>query len=93
MGPDYNTEIFFNHRDELQIQKGIIPQVPADSPEILYQCYHDKIAYLQTQLSKLTLLEHPHEIQSVCGQIIKMKKKSSVMAGKYKMLTQHPFKK
>src|SRR5437773_12472458 len=88
MRPDYKKEIFFSNQER---QKGIVSPVPADSPEILYQYYSDKIAYLQTQLNSLNLLEHPCEIQFVCGQITQIKRKSLVLARKYKMFTQQAF--
>lgn len=91
MRPKHKKEIFLDDHHLLLFYK-IPSDPPADSPEILYNYYFDKISYLQMQLNKLTLLEHPCEIHAVCTEIIKMRKKSLVLARKYKYLDSRPLK-
>jgi len=46
---------------------------PAGSGESLEVYHLRKIDLLQEQLSRLTILEHPREIQSICNNIIYLK--------------------
>jgi len=71
--------------DSNQVAYKAIHAVPADSPEVLYRHYCDQIACLQVQLNTLNLLEHPCEIQAVCGHIILTQKKIGILAEKHKI--------
>ena len=85
MRPQGRKKLFFDDSDHTSIVNNRKSKIPADSPEVLYLLYCDKIISLQTQLNKLTLLDHPCEIQSVCGQIIQLKMRLDELASKYKM--------
>jgi len=87
-----HTKGIFSDDSNFPLFYKIPPDPAADSPEILYNYYQDKIGYLQVQLNKLTLLEHPCQIRLVCAEIIKLRRKSLVLARKYKYLHNRPLK-
>jgi hypothetical protein len=86
MRPQLKKKQFFDDSDHTSIINSRRSTMPADSPEVLYQVCCDKVLHLNVQLNKLNLLEHPCEIQSVCAQLIELKKKLETLAAKHKML-------
>jgi hypothetical protein len=44
--------------------------LPADSKEVQKEYHQGKIKLLEEELSRLNILEHPLEIQSICRKII-----------------------
>ena len=47
--------------------------LPADSKEVQRLYHLGKIKLLEEELNRLTILEHPREIQSLCCKIIRLK--------------------
>ena len=47
--------------------------VPGDSREVMIDYYRGKILELEDYLDELTILQHPIQIQTICGKIIAIK--------------------
>ena len=47
--------------------------VPFDSREAQQDYHLSRLKQLEEELNQLNLLEHPHEIQAICKQIIAIK--------------------
>lgn len=47
--------------------------LPADSKEVQQEYHLGKLKLLEEELNRLTILEHPREIQSLCCKIIRIK--------------------
>jgi hypothetical protein len=44
-----------------------------DSREVMVDYYNGKIMQLEDELNDLTILQHPIQIQTICGKIIAIK--------------------
>ncbi|MBC7827345.1 MAG: hypothetical protein H7122_06345 [Chitinophagaceae bacterium] len=48
--------------------------LPADSKEVQMEYHLGKIKLLESELNRLTILEHPRQIQSLCCKIMHIKR-------------------